>query len=181
MKGIYLNYDQAKVEFLKTDNIKCNYCRCFLDQYTLVLRADKKGKFFPSCFDCRDYINTFGRSPIIKRDLPEKTSRGKVIFWFKSVKSKKQKKKKTTQAVNKSNLDFSDLKCNYCDCFLDMNTVTSDHVISKCLTNYYDPKDTDNIVPACWQCNHDKGDNFFFKPEKKDLPTRTKTGKKIFW
>ncbi len=180
MKGVHLNYEQARSEFLNSNNIKCNYCRCYLDQYTLVLRSDKKGKFFPACYDCREYISTYGRPPVIRRDLPDKNYRGKVIFWEKSVKTKKTKKKKSRPAIDKTGFDFSDLRCNYCNCFLDMNTVTIDHIIPKSLSNY-SPDDADNMVPACWQCNHDKGDKFFFKPEKKDLPTKTKNGKIIYW
>ena len=84
MKGIYKEKSDAKNHFLENVSIRCNYCNCYLDQHTIVVRENNKGKKFPSCFNCNRHINKFGIPPNNKKELPDFTNKGKKLTWDNS-------------------------------------------------------------------------------------------------
>jgi 5-methylcytosine-specific restriction endonuclease McrA len=173
MKGVYLEKPDARHHFLSNQFLRCNYCECYLDQYTLVVRKNKKNKLFPSCFDCNDYIKKFDRPPNQKKELPTHNCRGKIIIWDKA-------RNKAPDRFRDKMLKDPELKCIYCKCFLCPLTLTIEHIIPKSL-KVFNPNDESNLAPACYECNNAKANNLWYSPEHKTLPRFTKKGKRINW
>lgn len=67
--------------------------------------------------------------------------------------------------------------CEYCKCFLCKNTLTLDHKVPVTSENVFDK---DNIVPSCWECNHEKADAHEYEPnEFRMYPRFSKKGERL--
>jgi len=62
--------------------------------------------------------------------------------------------------ISKNLPDNGHWDCTYCGVELHLNTLTLDHKQSR--SRHPELRfDLDNLTPACWSCNHDKGSKSF--------------------
>ena len=86
-----------------------------------------------------------------------------------------QQKRNKTMAGRRNVYELTDGKCFYCGCKLDYNTFHCDHFYPKSRGG----KRTDNLVPACQDCNLFKSDMSLeeFRQAIETLPEKTIKGR----
>ena len=138
---------QKNIVYRKTRGC-CKYCGVKLQFEEMVIThkvplsrggMDATANLIPTCLPCNEM-----KGSMTHRELRRKRKR-----------LRENHKKRIKSIVRKQQiLDKTSGLCAYCGTGLTLESMTVDHIIS---ISHGGENDLDNLVPACWSCNHLKG------------------------